>query len=81
MRASILDLRQHMGKILKALDRNETVTLTYRGHDKATIIPKKTTQKINIKKHPAFGMWKNRDDIGDVEECVRRIRKGRMDAV
>ena len=57
MKASILDLRRHMGEVLKALDRNEIVTLTYRGHEKATIVPKKATGKISIKKHPAFGLW------------------------
>jgi antitoxin (DNA-binding transcriptional repressor) of toxin-antitoxin stability system len=81
MKASILDLRRHMGKILKALDRNETVTLTYRGNEKATIVPKKTNRTGDIKGHPAFGMWKDRDDMSDVAGHVRHLRKGRMDAV
>lgn len=81
MKASILDLRRHMGEVLKALDRNEHVTLTYRGHEKATIIPKKATGEICMKKHPAFGLWKKRSDLEDVDAVVRDIRKGRMNAI
>ena len=81
MRASILDLRRHMSEVLKALDRNEHVTLTYRGHEKATIVPKKAAEEVRVKNHPAFGLWKKRRDLEDVETAVRNIRKGRMDAV
>ena len=82
MRASILDLRRHMRAILKALDLNETVTLTYRGKDKAVIVPtRKANAQISTKEHPAFGMWKNRKDNGDVEATVREMRKGRRHAV
>ena len=81
MKASILDLRRHMGEVLKALDRNENVTLTYRGHEKATIVPKKATREISIKKHPAFGLWEKRRDMEDVDVAVRDIRKGRLNAV
>lgn len=80
MKASILDLRRHMSEVLKALDRNENVTLTYRGHEKATIIPKKVTKETDIKKHPAFGLWGNRKDFKDVDAVVRNIRKGRVNA-
>jgi hypothetical protein len=80
MKASVLDLRCHMGKVLKALDRNENVTLTYRGHEKATIVPKKISGGIDIKNHLAFGLWKNRADMKDVDAAVRGIRKGRMNA-
>ena len=81
MRASILDLRRHMGDILKALDRNEKVTLTYRGHEKATIVPKKMEQAGRMTQHPAFGLWKKRTDLKDVDVAVRNIRKGRTHAV
>ncbi len=81
MKASILDLRRHMGDILKALDRNEKVTLTYRGHEKATIVPQKTAQASRLSRHPAFGLWAKRTDLKDVDAVVRNIRKGRTDAV
>lgn len=81
MKASFLDLRQHMGKILKALDLNETVTLTYRGKEKAKIIPTKSKEAgIDFKKHDAFGMWAERKNFSDVNATVRKLRKGRLDA-
>ncbi len=81
MKASIIDIRRHMSKVLRALDRNETVTLTYRGRDKAVIVPKKSDQKVDIDNHPAFGLWKHREDMDNVERTVRHLRRGRFDAV
>jgi len=81
MKASILDLRRHMGDVLSALDRNENVTLTYRGQEKATIIPKKVVGDASIKNHPAFGLWEKRKDMQDVDASLRSIRKGRMNAI
>ena len=39
MNASVLDLRRNMKDVIAALDRNESVTLTYRGRRKASIVP------------------------------------------
>ena len=39
MKASILDLRRRMKDILLALDRNESVTIFYRGKEKAILSP------------------------------------------
>jgi antitoxin (DNA-binding transcriptional repressor) of toxin-antitoxin stability system len=81
MRASILDLRRRMSSIVKALDQNESVTLTYRGHKKATIIPAKKKSVVNMRTHCAFGIWSDRDDLADVDAHIRKIRKGRMNAL
>lgn len=82
MKASFLDLRQHMGQILKALDLNETVTLTYRGKEKAKIVPTTASQAPKgLKEHGAFGLWAERADISDVNATVRKLRKGRLDAI
>ena len=80
MRASILDLRRHMRDILKALDRNESITLTYRGQKKATIIPAHGKKKANMQEHEAFGIWCNRHDLDNVNSTLRRLRKGRVNA-
>ncbi|MCE5340767.1 MAG: hypothetical protein LLF92_06520 [Planctomycetaceae bacterium] len=79
MRASILDLRRNMRQILAAIDHNESVILTYRGSEKATIVPKEQVRKIDIKKHPAFGIWADKKD--NVSAVVRNMRKGRFDAL
>jgi len=81
MKASILDLRRRMSSIIKALDQNQSITLTYRGHKKATIIPAKGKSAVNMRKHSAFGIWSDRNDLADVDAHVRKIRKGRMHAL
>ena len=79
MNATVLDLRTNMKDILKALNRNEEVTLTYRGKKKAVIVPcEKETPDISASAHSAFGIWNHRDDMKDVKSYVRDLRKGRF---
>ena len=79
MKATILDLRRNPGKILEAIERNETVTLSKRGRKIAYIVPRKEAKgALSLKESPAFGMWKDRSDMDDPSEYVRRIRKGRL---
>ena len=56
MKATIVDLRYKMNDVLKALDRNETVTVLYHGKKKAIIVPAKGQALKKIKDHPFFGM-------------------------
>jgi len=77
MEASFLDLRKHMSKILAALDMNETVKLTYRGKEKALIIPAEKKQSTDLTKCEAFGMWGDRTDLDNVDKSVRQLREGR----
>ena len=83
MRASILDLRRRMSEVLKALDRNESVTILYRGKEKGILHPinRGKSKYKSIADHPAFGMWKDRDDMKDVAKYIRDMRRGRFDAV
>jgi hypothetical protein len=83
MKASILDLRRRMKQVLKALDHNEPVKITYRGKEKGIIYPVggSSSKDMRVAEHPAFGMWKKRADIKEVDKAVRKIRKGRTDAV
>lgn len=78
MNATVLDLRKNMKRILAAIDRNQRVTLTYRGRKKAIIIPcRDEARRRSASQHPAFGMWAKRDDATDVDAFVRNLRKGR----
>lgn len=79
MKASILDLRRRMRDILLALDRNESVTIYYRGKEKAILSPSRHRSDKSIKDHEAFGMWRDRDETADVDGFVRNLRKGRLD--
>lgn len=82
MKASILDLRRRMAEVLRALDRNESVTILYRGRVKAILVPASQGQRVlsSVREHPAFGMWRDRSDMKDVAVYVRRLRKERLNA-
>jgi prevent-host-death family protein len=77
MKATLLDLRRKTGDILAALDRNERVTLTKRGRKTAVIVPLQAETRPSVASHAAFGMWRDREDMADVDEYVRALRKGR----
>lgn len=82
MKASIVDLRRRMGEVLRALDRNETVKILYRGRERAIMIPSGTNQRKSrpISEHPAFGIWRDRKDVEDLEAHIRELRQGRFHA-
>ena len=42
-------------------------------------LPLLRQQVSEILIHPAFGMWKDRDDLKDVDQAVRNLRKRRQD--
>jgi antitoxin (DNA-binding transcriptional repressor) of toxin-antitoxin stability system len=67
-----------MSDILRALDHGESVTLLYRGKEKALLIPWNANGgRKRLGGHPAVGIWADRDDLKDVRAFVRRLRKGR----
>jgi len=78
MNATFLDLRKNTKNILSAIERNESVTLTYRGRRKAMIVPcDDSNARPSIKDCAAFGMWNDREDMENVEGYVRNLRRGR----
>ena len=79
MEVSAVELRYKMNDILKALDRNEKVTIRYRGKVKGTLssAEPKTTQKVQ--EHPYFGM--NADCNRSVVEEMDVLRRGRFDDI
>ncbi|HPA21576.1 MAG TPA: type II toxin-antitoxin system prevent-host-death family antitoxin [Verrucomicrobiae bacterium] len=79
MEATILDMRRNPKKILDAIERNESVTLTRRGKSVARIEPIGGSKRPSAAEHEAFGMWANRDDMADPSAYVREMRKGRSD--
>lgn len=83
MKASIVSLRRRMAEVLRALDRNEPVTILYRGRKRAILMPagRGEHESKSVTDHPAFGMWKDRKDLEDVRAHVRELRKGRFHAV
>ena len=85
MKATILDLRRRMKDILNSLKRNEPVTLLRRGKVVGTIQPPEAASAsvsgLHASAHPAFGMWRDRPDLEDVEAAVTKLRGGRFNAL
>ncbi len=79
MRATITDLRYRMADVLRALERNERVTVTYRGKVKGVIVPPGEEASFDMEAHPFFGMEKDAQE--SVEETMARLRGGRYDAL
>lgn len=80
MKASFVDLRKKSGEIIRALNRNEPVTVLYRGKP-AAIMHSITggASQAKVVDHVAFGLWADRGDTVDVDAHLRRLRKGRFD--
>jgi hypothetical protein len=76
MNASVVDLRYRMKDILKALDRNESVTIMYHGKKKGIITPSSSSTDISIFRHPFFGMTAE-DTEKSVETAVDELRNDR----
>ena len=77
MKASIVDLRYRTKEILKALERNESVTVLYHGKVRGVIKPINEKSVVKIENHPFFGMTGKSDEtvLGE----LGRLRKPRYD--
>ena len=76
-------LRSRVGHVLACLDRGESVTITYRGRPRAKLVGIDAARDEESRPDtdfPAFGMWRDREDLTDVDAHVRELRKGRVDA-
>jgi hypothetical protein len=77
MKASIVDLRYKTTEILKALSRNESVTVLYHGKVKGVIKPAGEAPATRVKDHPFFGMLKGVDET--VLQELEKLRMPRHD--
>ena len=79
MEASILDLRYKMKDVLNALEKNEQVTVLYRGKAKGIIVPTKSdTKKEKVSMHPFFGSSVKKEQK-TVHEELEDLRGSRFD--
>lgn len=75
MLATIVDLRYKMRDVLKALARNEQVTILYHGQEKGIIVPiTERKRKKKVKDHPFFGMKRSKQPV---DVLMNSIRGGR----
>lgn len=78
MNASVLDLRYKMNDVLKALDRNEDVTILYHGKVKGVITPRKKEERLKVADHPFFNMSKSEKPVDDI---MKQLRGGRFNDI
>jgi len=77
MKASIVDLRYKTKEVLKALERNESVTVLYHGKVKGIIRPAGKQPGVKVEDHAFFGMNKHAQRTA-LEE-LDSLRKPRHD--
>ncbi len=78
MKASVVDLRHCMRDILKALERNEEVSVLYHGKVKGTILPAGGPTAGKVREHPFFNMCPGSDSVS---ARMEELRGGRYGAV
>ena len=74
MKASVVDLRYRMSEVLKAIDRNEEVTILYHGKVKGVIKPNISRSRRQISNHPFFNMCPSTKAIHEVMADLRGDR-------
>ncbi len=77
MRATAKDLRFHSKELINTVGRGEEVVITFRGKPCARLVPYQEAGN-GTKKNELFGMWKDNENIQEVNEHVRNLRKGRF---
>ncbi len=80
MKATVVDLRYKMNDVLKALDRNEKVTVLYRGKIKGILVPPEKKNHLKITDHPFFGM-STQDTNKPVLDELNDLRKPRYNDI
>ena len=78
MKATAKDLRFHSKELLDTVGRGEEVVITYRGKPCAKLVPLKKDEKDITQENKLFGIWKDYDEMSDIDAYVKKIRKGRF---
>lgn len=76
MNITAKQLRTHVRQALAAVDRGETVNISYRGQPKAqlTAVDKGPSDESDS----IYGMWSDNKDMDDIDAYVRNLRKSRQ---
>jgi prevent-host-death family protein len=80
MKATAKDLRYKTKEILAAIERGEEVVITYRGKDKARLVPVSGRIGKADQEEELFGMWKDNKEVDDVHAYLDELRGGRFGA-
>lgn len=81
MKATAKDLRYKTKEILAAIERGEEVLITYRGKEKARIVPvSNRTVNADQEEEGLFGIWKDNETVDDVHAYIDDLRGIRLGA-
>jgi antitoxin (DNA-binding transcriptional repressor) of toxin-antitoxin stability system len=76
MKASFKQLRHETGAVVRAVERGETVIVTYRGKPVAEMSA--VRREAKKKDDELFGIWRDNNAVASVEDYVAKVRKGRV---
>jgi hypothetical protein len=71
MQATVVDLRYRMNDVLKALERNESVRVLYRGKVKGILRPAGRQVSSKVSDHDFFGCRASRRSVDRVMDDLR----------
>lgn len=77
MEATAKELRFHSKELLDAVSRGEEVIITFRGRPRAKLDPYIEENKADTT-NKLFGIWKDNDQVKNVDAYVRGLRKVRF---
>jgi antitoxin (DNA-binding transcriptional repressor) of toxin-antitoxin stability system len=76
MQATFKQLRHETGAVIRAVERGEKVTVTYRGRPVAAMSA--VVQEIGAAENRLFGIWKDNKAVASVNDYMDSVRKGRV---
>lgn len=77
MEITAKELREKPGQIIAQAARGAEVIITLRGKKLVRLVPYRLENNNNEIEDEIFGLWKDREDIANVNDYVRSARKGR----
>ena len=76
MHTTLKELRRETGAVVRAVERGETVIVTYRGRPMARMSA--VEQEPRTGDDALFGIWRDNKAVTSVEDFVMKVRKGRI---
>ena len=76
MQTTFKQLRRETGAVVRAVERGETVIVTYRGKPVAEMSPVRPEAKPED--NELFGIWRSHKAAGSVGDYMEKVRKGRV---
>ena len=76
MQMTFKQLRHETGAVVRAVERGETVIVTYRGRPVAEMST--VGHEAKTEDDPLFGIWRDNKAVASVEDYVSKVRKGRV---